>query len=72
MIHLHTLLLSNNASLVSITNSYLSFDVTDSYLQINVYELTLCNRVTKKGDGCLVYASKNMEAEIYSCPQETA
>lgn len=65
MIHIRTLLLWNNSSLVLITGSCLSSYVTESYLQIDTYELCCCDRVNKTGCGCLVHESKNMRAEIH-------
>ncbi|CAI2726366.1 unnamed protein product [Schistosoma spindalis] len=66
MTHLRTLLLLNNPSLVLITESWLSSDITDTCLKIDTYELFRCDRVNKKGGGCLVYVSKNLKAETYS------
>ncbi|CAH8539556.1 unnamed protein product [Schistosoma margrebowiei] len=66
MTHLRTLLLLNNPSLVLITESWLSSDTTDTFLQMNTYKLFRCDRVTKKGGSCLVYVSKNLRAKIYS------
>ncbi|CAH8292204.1 unnamed protein product [Schistosoma rodhaini] len=66
MTQLRALLLLHNPSLVLITESWLSSDITDTYLQIDTYELFRCDRVTKKGGGCLIYASKNMRTEIFS------
>ncbi|CAH8481634.1 unnamed protein product [Schistosoma intercalatum] len=66
MTYLRTLLLLNNPSLVLITESWLSSDTTDTFLQIDTYELFRCDRVIKKGGGCLVYVSKNLRAETYS------